>query len=48
MYDSLSVTEAPIGTMTVPEFEAIMSEVPIWATTMPVEAEGWKGPRLRK
>ena len=42
------IAEAPIGTMTVPEFEAIMSEVPIWAPGMPIEAEGWKGPRLRK
>lgn len=42
------IAEAPIGTMSVPEFEAIMSEVPIWANGMPIEAEGWKGPRLRK
>jgi DNA polymerase len=42
------IAEAPIGTMTVPKFEALVSEVPIWACTMPVEAEGWKGPRLRK
>ena len=34
--------------ITVPQFETMVSEVPIWATTMPVEAEGWKGPRLRK
>lgn len=42
------IAEAPIGTMPVPQFEALVSEVPIWASTMPVEAEGWKGPRLRK
>ncbi len=42
------IAEAPIGTMDVPQFEALVSEVPIWASTMPVEAEGWKGPRLRK
>jgi DNA polymerase len=42
------IAEAPIGTMEVPAFEALVSEVPQWASTMPVEAEGWKGPRLRK
>jgi len=42
------VAEAPKGTMKVPQFEALVSEVPIWANTMPVEAEGWVGPRLRK
>jgi DNA polymerase len=42
------IAEAPIGTMPVPEFEAMVSQVPPWAATMPVEAEGWCGPRLRK
>jgi len=42
------IAEAPIGTMKVSEFESIMSEVPIWAPGMPIEAEGWIGPRLRK
>lgn len=42
------VSEAPIGTATVKEFENIMSEVPKWATGMPIAAEGWIGPRLRK
>lgn len=42
------IAEAPEGTMAVSAFEALVSEVPIWANTMPVEAEGWKGPRLRK
>jgi DNA polymerase len=42
------IAEAPIGTMEVSEFETMVSEVPTWASTMPVEAEGWKGPRLRK
>jgi DNA polymerase len=42
------IAEAPEGTMAVSAFEALVSEVPIWANTMPVEAEGWIGPRLRK
>jgi DNA polymerase len=42
------IAEAPIGTCAVKEFEAIMSEVPIWAPNMPITAEGWIGPRLRK
>jgi DNA polymerase len=42
------IAEAPIGTATVEEFENLMSEVPIWATGMPIRAEGWIGPRLRK
>ena len=42
------ICEGRIGTCTVPEFEAIMCEVPIWATGMPIDAEGWKGFRLRK
>ena len=42
------ICEGRIGACTVPEFEAIMCEVPIWATGMPIDAEGWKGLRLRK
>ena len=42
------IAEAPVGTCTVPEFEAMMSIVPPWARGMPIEAEGWRGPRLRK
>ena len=42
------IAEAPIGTMPVSEFEAMVSQVPTWAASMPVEAEGWRGPRLRK
>jgi DNA polymerase len=42
------IAEAPIGTASVKEFEAIMSEVPLWAPGMPISAEGWIGPRLRK
>ena len=42
------IAEAPIGTATVREFEGMVSEVPLWAPGMPIEAEGWVGPRLRK
>jgi len=42
------VAEAPIGSCSLREFENIMSEVPIWAPGMPIGAEGWIGPRLRK
>lgn len=42
------IAEAAKGTCAVEEFEAIMSEVPIWAPNMPITAEGWIGPRLRK
>ena len=42
------IAEAPIGTMKVADFESLVSGVPEWASTMPVEAEGWIGPRLRK
>jgi len=42
------VGEAPKGTCTVKEYEAVMSEVPGWAPGMPITAEGWIGPRLRK
>lgn len=42
------IAEAPIGTASLKEFEDIMAEVPIWAPGMPITAEGWIGPRLRK
>jgi len=42
------VAEGAIGVCSVPEFEALVSEVPWWAPGMPIEAEGWRGPRLRK
>lgn len=42
------IAEAEIGTCMVNEFEAIMSVVPFWAPGMPIAAEGWVGPRLRK
>jgi DNA polymerase len=42
------IAEAAKGTCNVREFEDIMSVVPGWAQGMPVTAEGWIGPRLRK
>lgn len=42
------IAEAAIGSYDVKEFESIMAEVPLWAPGMPVAAEGWAGPRLRK
>jgi DNA polymerase len=42
------IAEAAIGTCTVNHFEHIMSIVPSWAPGMPIAAEGWIGPRLRK
>ena len=42
------IAEAPKGTCELHEFEAIMAEVPDWAPNMPITAEGWIGPRLRK
>jgi DNA polymerase len=42
------IAEGDIGTCELHEFEAIMSEVPDWAPNMPITAEGWIGPRLRK
>ncbi len=42
------IAEAPIGTMPLKDFEALMAVVPAWAPGMPIGAEGWIGPRLRK
>jgi DNA polymerase len=42
------IAEAAKGTCTREEYEAIMSIVPSWAQGMPITAEGWIGPRLRK
>jgi DNA polymerase len=42
------IAEAEIGTCPIHEFEAIMAKVPDWAPGMPIMAEGWIGPRLRK
>lgn len=32
----------------VPDFEALMAELPEWAEGCPVKVEGWSGPRYRK
>jgi DNA polymerase len=42
------IGEGLIGTCTVKEYETIMSIVPVWCPGMPIAAEGWVGPRLRK
>jgi len=42
------IAEAPIGTATVKEFEAMMAADVGWAPGMPIAAEGWIGHRLRK
>jgi DNA polymerase len=42
------IAEAPIGTCSLKEFEDMMAIVPDWAPGMPIAAEGWIGPRLRK
>lgn len=47
VHDEL-VAEAPVGKGDVKEFEHLTAALPDWAWGMPVEAEGWKGPRYRK
>src|ERR1035437_964037 len=42
------ICEGPIGCCTLKEFEDMMAIVPSWAPGMPIAAEGWVGPRLRK
>jgi DNA polymerase len=42
------IAEGDIGACTLKEFEDIMAVVPKWAPNMPITAEGWIGPRLRK
>lgn len=42
------IAEGHPDVCSVKEFEALMSEVRWWAPGMPITAEGWKGPRLRK
>ena len=42
------ISEAVKDTCTREEYETIMSIVPGWAQGMPITAEGWIGPRLRK
>jgi DNA polymerase len=43
-----AVAEVLKGFGSVQEFEAILSELPDWATGCPVAAEGWRGERYRK
>lgn len=43
-----AVAEVPAGLHTVETFCGIMSEVPRWATGLPIAAAGWRGPRYRK
>ena len=42
------IAEAPTDACTLKDFEALMSEGESWAPGMPITAEGWIGPRLRK
>ena len=42
------LSERPIGTGSVEEFEALMGKNPPWAGGLPIKVEGWKGPRYRK
>lgn len=42
------ISESPIGACPVAEYEKLMAEVPEWALGMPIAAEGFSGPRLRK
>ncbi|MGN7613063.1 DNA polymerase [Magnetococcales bacterium HHB-1] len=42
------VCEVPEGIADLKKFEALMAEVPSWASTLPVSAEGWIGKRYRK
>lgn len=42
------VAEEDIGAKTVEELCKVMCELPKWAEGLPVEADGWKGPRYKK
>ena len=47
VHDEL-VAEVPAGFGDVKEFEQILTQVPTWATGLPIAAEGWRGVRYRK
>lgn len=42
------ICEKEIGKGSIDEFVKILCEPPAWATGLPLEAKGWKGPRYRK
>jgi DNA polymerase len=43
-----AVAEIRTGSGSLEEFESVMSQVPAWATGLPVAVEGWRGKRYRK
>lgn len=47
VYDEI-VTEVPYGQGTLEEFQAIMEDLPAWATGWPIRAEVWEGERYKK
>lgn len=42
------LSDTPQGHGSLPEFSALMSELPPWAQGFPLSAEGWTGPRFKK
>lgn len=43
-----AMAEVSAGFGSVKEYEEIMSELPVWASGLPLVAEGWRGERYRK